>query len=387
MTHLPYWRLSGFYFAYFAFVGVFAPYWSLYLKSLQFTALQIGILMSLLQVTRIFAPNLWGWIADHTGRGVKLVQLAALMSLIAYSGVFIGHSFIWLFTVMATLSFFWSASLPLMEAITLRHLGEASARYGHIRLWGSVGFVVSVTVVGYLLDILPITALLWIVLGLKASVLFFSHWIPEPRPVSHHESTPDVWEILRRPEVSAFLVAGFLMAAAHGVYYTFFSIYMVDLGYSKTMVGTLWSIGVVCEILVFLWMQRLVVMFGLRNILLVSFLLATLRFLLIGFCAQWLPIALFAQMLHAATFGSYHAASVAVIHKIFHGRNNARGQAIYTSVTFGLGGTVGGLWSGWLWEPIGANLTFAISSLATFIGFGLLYWRFKLITTDISSHY
>ncbi|MCB1948818.1 MFS transporter, partial [Nitrosomonas sp.] len=62
MHSLPYWRLSGFYFFHFAVLGAFVPYWSLYLQSLSFSALQIGILMSLLLVTRIFAPTAWGWL-------------------------------------------------------------------------------------------------------------------------------------------------------------------------------------------------------------------------------------------------------------------------------------------------------------------------------------
>jgi PPP family 3-phenylpropionic acid transporter len=378
MHNLPYWRLSGFYFLYFAFVGVFAPYWSLYLKSLAFSAFQIGVLMSLLQVMRIFAPNLWGWLADHSGRGVHLVQAAAGLSLLTYLGVFAGESFAWLFVVMATMSFFWSASLPLMESITLRHLGDGASRYGRIRLWGSIGFVASVVGVGYLLDFLPIRALLWTVLALMIGVFLLSRWIPEPHPQVHHEQAASIRDIVRRPEVAVFLAAGFLMAAAHGVYYTFYSIYMVDHGYSKGAIGWLWSIGVLCEILVFLWMPRLVAAFGLRNILLASFFLATLRFLLIGFGANWPIIVVLAQTLHAASFGSYHAASVAVINQFFQGQHHAKGQAIYTSISFGLGGTVGGLWSGWLWEPAGPEITFAVSSIATLIAFILLFWRLKL---------
>lgn len=378
MHHLPYWRLSGFYFLYFAFVGAFAPYWSLYLKSLEFTSFQIGVLMSLLQVARTFAPNLWGWLADHTGRGVRIIQIAAGMSLLTYLGVFAGESFAWLFAVMALMCVFWSASLPLMEAVTLGHLGEGTAHYGRIRVWGSVGFIVSVIGLGYVLDAAPIRALLWIVLGIMVGMLIFSHWIPEPRIVRHHSDQAPVWDIIKRPEVTAFLIAGFLMAAAHGVYYTFYSIYLVDLGYSKGAVGWLWSIGVLCEVMVFLWMPKLVAKAGLRNILLTSFLLATLRFVLIGFGAKWIAVVVLAQTLHAASFGSYHAASVAIIHRFFRGRHNAKGQAIYTSVSFGLGGTVGGLWSGWMWEPVGPALTFSVSSVATLLAFLLLYWRLKL---------
>jgi PPP family 3-phenylpropionic acid transporter len=167
MHGLPYWRLSGFYFFYFAFAGVFTPYWGLYLKSLEFKAFQIGMLMSLLQVARILAPNLGGWLADHTGKRVAVVQLAALLSLISYVGVFADDSFRWLFVVMLMMSLFWSASLPLVEAITLGHLGQGAEGYGRIRLWGSIGFIVAVMVLGYVLDNAPVRVLLWVVLGLK----------------------------------------------------------------------------------------------------------------------------------------------------------------------------------------------------------------------------
>jgi PPP family 3-phenylpropionic acid transporter len=375
MHGLPYWRLSSFYFFYFAFVGAFAPYWSLYLKSLEFSAFQIGVLMSLLQVARIFAPNLWGWLADHTGRRVAVVQLAALLSLLCYLGVFAGESFAWLFIVMALMSVFWSASLPLVEAITLGHLGDGAHGYGRIRLWGSIGFIVAVVMLGYVLDYAPVRALLWIILGLKVGVLLFTRGIPEPRIAPHHTDDLPVWDILRRPEVMAFLAACFMMAAAHGVYYTFYSIYLVDHGYSKGAVGWLWALGVICEVLVFLGMTRLTTRFGLRKILLVSFLLAAVRFLLIGWGVGSVVIVLFAQTLHAASFGSYHAAAVALTHQYFRGKHQAKGQGLYASISFGLGGTLGGLMSGYAWEPLGAGWTFTLSAACALMGYGILMWR------------
>ena len=152
MNAVPYWRLSGFYFFYFAFVGAMSPFWGLYLQSLAFNAFQIGVLMSLLQVMRIFAPNIWGHIADRTGRRTAIVQVAALGSVLVFAGVFVGDSFWWLFAVMAALGFFWSASLPLVEAMTLSHLGERTDAYGRIRLWGSVGFILMVVGLGYAFD-------------------------------------------------------------------------------------------------------------------------------------------------------------------------------------------------------------------------------------------
>ena len=371
MHSLPYWRLSGFYFFYFAFVGAMSPFWGLYLKSLMFNAVQIGVLMSLLQVMRIFAPNIWGHIADRTGKRTRIVQIAVVSSVVVFLGVFVGDSFWWLFAVMAALGFFWSASLPLVEAMTLSHLGERVDAYGRIRLWGSVGFVVMVVGIGYALDYFPISWLpgaVWIVmLGMVA----FARVIPESTILSSHTDHVPVWEIVRKPEVASLLIACLLMAATHGPYYTFYSIYLVDHGYTKSTVGWLWALGVVCEIGIFLIIPRIFARLTPRRLILISFALATIRFLMIawGVDTPWLIIA--AQTLHAFTFGTYHAAAVSLIHQHFQGRHQARGQALYTSISYGIGGALGGLASGLTWDSLGSTWTFTLAALSAALAWGV----------------
>jgi PPP family 3-phenylpropionic acid transporter len=378
MHTVPYWRLSGFYFFHFAFIGAFAPYWSLYLKHLSFSALQIGMLMSLLHVTRVFAPAAWGWLADHTGRRLLIVQVAALAGLASYCGVFFGESFGWMFVTMALMSFFWSASLPLIEATTLSYLGESTARYGRIRVWGSVGFIFAVTATGYLLEAAGIASLLWAVLGLKLGIVIFSRQIPEGEVMVHHGDGTSIGKIFRRPEVIAFFAACMLMALAHGPYYTFYSIYLVEHGYSKSTVGWLWATGVICEIGIFFMMPQLMHRFRLKQIMAFSFGCAIARFLMIGWGVDWPAMILLAQALHAATYGAHHATAMMVVHQFFRGRHQAKGQALYTSLTFGLGGTLGGIFSGYAWEWLGAGLTFTVSSIAVLIGLTLVVWKMNV---------
>ncbi|MGZ8251001.1 MAG: MFS transporter [Methylophilaceae bacterium] len=368
MNAIPYWRLSGFYFAYFAFVGAFTPFWSLYLKSLTFSAFQIAVLMSLFQVARIFSPSLWGWLADHLGRRVPIIQWLAGLSVLSYIGVFFGTGFSWLFAVMLSLSFFWSASLPLIETVTLGHLGDRFDRYGRIRMWGSIGFIAAVIGLGYLLDYTDIKALLWVVLALLVAVSLFSRNIPEPRITPHHTDDSSIWQIVRQKEVVALMTACFTMSAAHGVYYTFYSIYLVDHGYTAAQVGWLWALGVICEILIFLCMPVLTKRFGLRLILLVSLFLAFIRFSVIGWAVDFWWLILLAQTLHAATFGSYHAAAVALTHRYFKGRHQSKGQGLYTSVSYGIGGTFGAVISGFAWDAIGPSWTFTLSAAYAMLG-------------------
>lgn len=362
LSALPYWRLSGFYFFYFAFVGAMAPYWSLYLRELEFTALQIGVLMALLQVMRIFAPNIWGHIADHSGHRAPIVRSAALVCLIAYLGVFWGTGFWWLFAVMSLIGFFWSAPLPLVEAITLSHLKERSDLYGKIRLWGSIGFILVVLGLGFALDFAPIRILLWVVLGLLLGIVLFARLLPDAPVPSHETEHVPLGRILRRAEVVALLVAAILMAAAHGPYYTFFTIHLVDAGYGKGMAGWLWALGVLCEIGVFLLMPRLLKRVRMETVLSFTLVAAVLRFLLIGWAVENLAVLLFAQTLHAFTFGAYHAAAVGLVHRHFRGRNQARGQALYNSLAFGGGGTLGSLYAGAAWDSFGGSVTFSLAA-------------------------
>lgn len=378
MQPIPYWRLSGFYFFHFAFIGAFAPYWSLYLKSLSFGAFQIGVLMSLLHVTRIFAPAAWGWLADHTGKRLLIVRSAAIAGLISYCAVFFGQSFTWLFVTMALMSFFWSASLPLIEATTLSYLGESTAKYGRIRVWGSIGFIFAVTSVGYLLDSTDIASLLWAVLGFKLGIVIFSRQIPEGEIVVHAADSQSIRQIFKRPEVLAFFAACLLMALAHGPYYTFYSIYLVEHGYSKSMVGWLWAIGVICEIGIFFLMPQLMHRFRLKQIMVFSLSCAIVRFLMIGWGVDWPVIILLAQLLHAATYGAHHATAMMFVHRFFRGRHQGKGQALYTSLTFGIGGTIGGIFSGYAWESLGPGLTFTVSAVAVLLGLTLVMWKMDI---------
>jgi PPP family 3-phenylpropionic acid transporter len=369
--------LSGYYFFYFAFIGIFSPYWSLYLQLLGFDAREIAVLMSLLMVMRVVAPSVWGWLADRSGKRRWIVQLSADLSLLAFVGVFFGSSFAWLFAVMAVMSFFWSASLPLVEATTFSVLKERTADYGVIRVWGSIGFVLAVVGVGYFLDWAGVAALVWLALGAKVGIALCARGVPETGPSPHAADAGPVWRVLVRAEVLAFFAACFLMAAAHGGYYTFYSIYLVEHGYSKGEVGWLWALGVIFEIGVFLQLPRLMRRFSIRQILVFSFVCAVVRFAVIGWAVEYVWLIVLAQVLHAATFGSYHAAGVAAVHHYFRGRHQAQGQAFYTSLSFGAGGAFGALTSGYMWGSLGPAMTFTLGSAAALVGLLLILWRVR----------
>jgi len=382
MPVLPYRPLAGFYFFYFAYIGAFAPFFSVYLAGTGLSPVEIGVVMALPQATRIVAPHLWGWVADAGGRQMRLVRATVLAGTLCWLGLFASTSFLWICAVILATGFFLSAALPLVEATTLTHLGEHTGRYGAIRLWGSIGFIVAVIGVGYALDLLGQQALLWIVAASLAGTLAFGFRVPEATRAPHAADQEPIARVLKRPEVVALIAACALMAVAHSPYYTFYSIHLVDQGYSKGLTGWLWALGVICEIAIFWWLPRLYAAYTLRGILIASFALAAVRFLAIGWCADSLAMLLIAQVLHAASFGSFHAAAIGVVHRIFRGRHQARGQAIYGSLTFGVGGALGSLASGYAWQPLGAALTFSVASACALAGMLLIMWKLRLPARD-----
>ena len=371
---VPYWKLSGFYFFYFASLGVLVPYWSLYLKSLGFSSLAIGALVAILPATKLVAPYIWGWLADYTRRSMLIIRVSSILALISFSLVFISQQLLWLTFAMLLFSFFWNATLPQFEAMTLNHLGEDSHHYSMIRLWGSLGFIVIVVLIGDLLqthgtDIIPL-----VVLFTFFFILLFSFIVPEKLNTPHADHSP-IWHVIKQPKVMAFLVVCFLMLCSHGPYYTFYTIYLEEQGYSSHMIGILWAVGVIAEIIIFLLMHRLLPAFGARKLLVMTLLLTTTRWLIIGFFVDNLAMLLLAQLIHAFSFGVFHSVGISLVHEYFTGSHQGRGQALYASISFGAGVAVGSLISGLLWDSMGATVLFVFASCCTVVALAIV-WRF-----------
>ncbi len=372
---MPYWRVSSFYFFYFGVLGVLVPYWGLYLQSLGFSPERIGGLLALMMASRVIAPNVWGWVADHYRGGLAVVRWTSLLAAIAFVGTFFNTDFGWLALVMVTFSFFWHAALPVLDAVAMNYLGHRPGAYGQVRFWGSVGFIVTVVVFGMVVEAYGPWWILPTLLALFVSIWLCSLTLPATRTAEHEESATSFLKFALRPDVVAFLLAGFFMQVSHGPYYTFYSIYLDALGYSKTTIGLLWAFGVLCEIGIFIWMPFLLSRFSLHQVLLSSFLAATVRWLLIGFCAERFDVLIAAQALHAATFGAFHAAGIQIVYRFFTGRHQHRGQALYGTASFGLGGVVGHFYSGYSWGALGPAATFAIAAVAAGIAsLVALFW-------------
>jgi len=374
---VPYWRLSAFYLFFFAALGALLPYWGVYLRELGYTPGEIGSLMAIIAATKIVAPNIWGWLADRSGERLPIVRFGSGLAFVLFLGVFFAQGFWWLAATMALFSFFWNAALPQFEVNTFNWLGSQRQRYSRIRLWGSVGFIATAASIGPLLDRVGETMLPWFV-----AAVFFGLWLaslaapPAPRGGATHGDHGSIGKVLRQPHVWSLLLVCFLMQASHGPYYAFFSIHLQDHGYSGFSIGGLWALGVIAEIGVFLAMHRLLPRHGTLTLLLASLGLTALRWLLVAGFVDHPSVLIVAQTLHAASFGLYHAVAISLVDRFFTGPHQGRGQAFYSSLSFGAGQAAGTFAAGLIWTAAGGSATFAAAAAvaaAAFIvaGFGL----------------
>ena len=363
-----YQRLSTFYFFFFAALGVFVPYWPLYLKSLNFSAIEIGELMAIVMGSKILAPYLLGWLSDYLQKRLIIIQVSLLLTVAAFAAVLTYQSYWWFVVVMTVFGFFWNASLPLFEALTLDHLAGNTSRYSHIRLWGSIGFIISVVALPLIIDENGITLLPLLMLSLLIANGISSLLVNDKvENILQAEST-GIFEVLKKPIVIALFLACALQSLSHGAYYTFFSIYLEEHGYSRSMTGLMWALGVLAEVILFIVVYRLFHRFSTYKLFAFALLVTSLRWVILALMVDSFAFLVLSQSLHAASFGLFHATAISITHQLFPGRLHARGQALYAGISFGLGGAIGNLLSGYTWDSMGSTWTFLASALIALLG-------------------
>lgn len=356
-------RLSLFYFCYFAVVGVFIPYWTVYLHDVKgFSAAEIGELMAVYMLTKVAAPFVWDWVTDFSDSRIRMIRLACLLATVCFAFTYVDSGYWSMMLIIIGYGSFWNAALPQMEALTLNHLGDRANRYSQIRLWGSISFILVVVLLPFVIEASGTDRILDAMLVLFVLMTISSLFVPDHKP----QETKDVdasrlMDVLRKPTVWVLLVACMVQIASHGAYYTFFSIYLDEHGYSRVFTGWMWALGVAGEVLLFIVMYRLIQTFGAARLFVLSLFLAAARWVMLGAAVDWLLVLIIAQVLHAATYGLFHASAIHLVHQYFPGKLQGRGQALYAGLSTGLGGAIGGLLAGYGWDSVGNEMTFYIS--------------------------
>jgi PPP family 3-phenylpropionic acid transporter len=362
-------RLSGFYFFYFAVIGAFMPYWSLYLEGQGFDKEKIGWLAAVTVITRIIAPSVWGQLADRSGLRMRWVRLGISAELVAWVAIlFVPHTMTWLVLVLFFYSFFQNAILAQFEAVTLFYLARQRDQYGIVRLWGSLGFIAAVAGLGlwFKWNLIATLPIVMIVLAFIAMINAFM--IAEP-PQAHARTTESspLWLVLKRPPVWAFFSIHFFLLLSHAPFYSFYSNYLLSYGYSTLSIGLLWSVGVFAEVLMFTQSAKLLTRFNERNLIVACIVLTSLRWLLVASFPTILGIQILAQCIHAFSFALFQSIAMRLIFREFHSDQQGRAQALY-SMLWGLGVAIGSILAGQIWDMIGGSAIFMIAAGVVLLG-------------------
>lgn len=363
-------KLSGFYFWYYSIVGTFLPYWSLYLQDQGFNYKEIGLLSSIAILTRIFAPFIWGFIADKTGKRMLLVRIATWMEATIWFLIFIiPNNMQCIALLMFIFSFFQNAILAQFEGVTLFWLGDKHTEYyGKIRKWGSIGFIVGVFSIGAILDVIDIHYLPMMLLCIAFTAFIWSFSIKEPHIAPNSQKILEpLLPILKRPVVTAFFCIEFIMLFAQAPFYSFYSNYLKTADFNTTEIGFLWSVGVIAEIIMFNYANFFLTRFSWRNLVTMCLIMTCIRFLLVGFFPEHFFMQFLSQTLHAFSFGLFHIIAMRIILQNFTAKQQGRGQALYSTM-WGLGVASGSILAGQYWELLSGTTIFIFAGLSALLG-------------------
>ncbi len=349
------------YFMYFGIMGVFLPYFNLYLYHLGLSGFQIGMVSAARSLTLIFFPLLWSLLADRLQIRRSVYLLCLLISTAVWTLFLHVHDFTGILIISICYGIFYAPLIAFLEAFTMDLLGRHKTAYGRVRLWGSLSFIAMVMLTGKLVDMYSVRMVVGMILAGSLLQTLFATQIPTviipPLP-----SIKAGLVHFRRGRTIVFLLAATLMLMSHGTYYAFFSIYLESLGYGVIFIGLAWMVASAAEIVVMLNSKHLLRRFRMESLLCFSFAVATLRWLLLGEITSPAGLIL-VQCLHAFTYGLFHVTSILYMDAAMPEESKTIGQAVNNSLTYGAGLMAGFLLSGYLYARLTMDTLFAISAL------------------------
>ncbi len=350
-------------------MGIFLPYFNLYCYYIGFDGFQIGVLSALRSAVMVLLPLIWGALADRFQKRRPIYILCSFASAGMWVLYLFTADFLLILFITIGYTIFYAPLIAFLEALTVDVLGQARKSYGRVRVWGSIAFIVSVLVMGRVLDFYSINIILVLIFAGLILQALISIKVPDiksaPKDILSSQR-----HFLSNPKIIIFLVSAFFMLVSHGSYYAFFSIHLERLGYEKTVIGLSWACASIAEIIVMLKSDSILERFSLEKVLLFSFITAALRWLIL-FLTPSFYIIFASQFLHAITYGAFHIASILYIDSLTPDTSKTLGQALNNALTYGLGLMVGFFVSGVLYERVGAFNMFLVSSLIALAAFAI----------------
>ncbi len=375
------WILGAQYFLYFGGMGVYLPFFNLYCYRLGFSGLQIGALSAVRSLVLILFSIVWGLLADRFHARRPIYIACNFVSAFTWGFLLLTVDFAWMLAITIVYSIFYAPLIAFLEAFAMQVLGKDKKRYGRMRAWGSLAFIVTVLAVGRLVEIYSLKIILSLILAgawIQALTALAFPRLAEPRL----DALGRGLRSLIQPRVLIFWICGFLMLLSHGAYYAFFSIHLTQLGYDEVFVGLCWAVAVGAEIVAMMFSERIFRRMRYETVLSLSFAAAVLRW-----GGLWVissgPGLVLLQVTHAMSYGTFHMASILYMDSLAPAEAKTSGQAINNAVSYGLGLMVGFMLSGWLYSRVGSAALFGLSGLIALAG-GILFHVFTYLRRESS---
>ncbi len=374
MVRSEYWRLSSFYFSFYALLGAFVPYRGRYLAEQGFDSLTIGISMAVISACTVFSPLMWAVLAERYQWGRKLLIIGSVLTLFSIISVYYQTVAVLMIVSAAAYSIAWNAIGPQSEALTLSRVKASGGDYNRIRLWGSIGYIITVLLVGYGVQYMGVRTVVPVSIVAIVALIVVSYKLPDFSPASRlPKDKTSLWQAATAPGTALILLACVLVSASHTPFHTFFDLYLRGNGYPASVSGWLITLGVLAEIVLFFFAKRLLALFSFQPLFIAAMLLAGIRWLLLAYGVQWWGVLIVVQLLHAISFALMHSLAMHALHSAFPSAMHGRAQALYGTLAYGIGGVGGNLLAGWIWQDgAGGRHAFLLSALYCFAAFTIV---------------
>lgn len=375
-----FWRLSANYTALYIYLGIFTPFWGLWLRAKGISPSEIGIIIALPYLMKIIIAPLISQFADKREEYWRPIMVTALSGFAFFTLYFFGEGF-WQFlliTICVNLTF--PAITPLLETITVSQAGKHDLDYGRIRSFGSFSFIAASVLFGWYLKENDTGDIIWAIylslLFLVLTIALLPRGNKKKRRDEPSMENP-IKTLLSDKNFLIFLLVVGLLQMSHGVYYSLGSLYWAEQGLGEDTIGLLWGIGVIAEILFFVFCGKWIAEKPVMRIFALVGLLGSIRWAVMGMTVS-LPILFVFQTVHALTYGASHLAAISYISRRVSREMGGSAQSLYSALPLGLGLGLATYVGGVLYETSGSLSYYAMAVLC-FMAFvlSLAFYRKK----------
>ncbi|UPW17225.1 3-phenylpropionate MFS transporter [Agarivorans sp. TSD2052] len=354
---------SGLFFAW----GIFLPFWALWLESEGLDPSQIGLLLGFGMLARflgnvLLMPRIKS--AKHLLPGIRWVSFASILVVASLCWL---NGYFWLTLLTLAANFFIATLIPLGDAVATKWVSQLQLDYGRVRVFGSIAFIVSSTLLGIGLTYFSHSLILYATLGSLVLMWGLSLLTPAaPLVDEEHDGEPvnnRLWAVLKQKHALKFIAVTALIQGSHAAYYAYSTLYWKSIGYAESTIGYLWSIGVALEMAILIFGSKWFKSWNANQMFLLAAVGGVIRWGVFG-STEFLSLMMLSQGLHALTFALTQLAAIKYIASEAPKSQAIPLQALYSAIALNMGTALLTFISSALYEPLGAGIFLMMASLS-----------------------